>query len=214
MVLVLKKSFYILLFAGIVYATYLVLLLSVPYLSMKPHVDFLKTKQLIYHVKVWRFSFYVHVFTSIFCIAAGLFQFLPFVLKNYKKVHRILGFIYISVVLLLAGPSSLVMSFYANGGLVAKISFVLLSMLWLLSTSIAYYKIRTHTYLEHGNWMLRSYALTLSAVTLRFYAYLMDVFNWHLPPTEEYTLLAWLSWVPNLILAEILIKRKFYAHFL
>ncbi len=61
--------------------------------------------------------------------------------------------------------------------------------------------------------MIRSYALTLSAVTLRFYAYLFDYFNLDISPRETYTIIAYMSWIPNLVFAEFLI-RKGYVHYL
>jgi uncharacterized membrane protein len=208
-----KKTIWIFVFSlislGILYGSYLLLLLSLPYLALKPGIDFLITKQLIYHIKPWKWSFYVHVFTSVFLLIPGLLQFIPFFIHRWKKAHRFLGYIYFSVLLLLSGPSALVMSFYANGGFLSKLSFVLLSITWISTTIYALIAIKKGNIEQHANFLLRSYLLTLSAISLRTYAYLMDVFGWHLHPIDEYTLLAWISWVPNLLLAELLIKSGF-----
>lgn len=208
-----KKTTLFLSFLAILYASYLLLLLSIPYLNLKPNTDFLGTKQLIYHIKLWRFSFYTHVFTSIFCIVAGLFQFVPLILRRFPTLHRLFGFIYIGVVLLFSGPSGLIMSFYANGGMLAKMSFVILSILWIVTSFIAFMKVKNGKYQAHGAWMLRSYALTLSAVSLRLYAYIFDFMPLNFTPIEEYTLLAWISWIPNLIFAEWMIKRGFVEQY-
>lgn len=192
---------------GVLYASYLLLLLSLPYLEMKRGVDFLKTKQLIYHIKHWRYSFYIHVFSSVFIVLCGLLQFSKTILKKHVIIHRISGFSYLILLLLISGPAALVMSLYANGSYPAQISFVLLSIFWLGTTLMAYLFLRKKDYQKHGNWMLRSYALTLSAVTLRLYSYLFDVFHHTFHPVDLYVLLAWLSWIPNLLVAEILIKK-------
>lgn len=202
-----KKTAWIFFVIGILYASYLLLLLSLPYLEMRRGVDFLKTKQLIYHIKHWRYSFYIHVFTSILVITSGLFQFSKTILNRYTKIHRISGAIYLITTLLISGPAALVMSFYANGGYPAQASFVILSILWLGSTFLAYYFVRKKDYESHGKWMVRSYALTLSAVSLRLYSYLFNVFYFNMDPVDLYILLSWMSWIPNLIIAEILIKR-------
>lgn len=202
-----KKTAWILFAAGILYASYLLLLLSLPYLEMRRGIDFLKTKQLIYHIKHWRYGFYIHVFTSILVITSGLFQFSKTILHRYPKVHRISGFIYLVVVLLISGPAALVMSLYANGGYPAQTSFVILSILWLATTYLAYHFVRKKAYEQHGKWMVRSYALTLSAVSLRFYAYLFDVFHLRMDPVALYVLLSWLSWTINLVIAEVFIRR-------
>ncbi len=193
----------------IIYATYLLILLSIPYLEQKPGIDFLKTKYLIYHIKHWRYSFYLHVFFSFLLLICGLFQFNKIILKRFVKIHRISGALYLIVLLLVSGPSALIMSIYANGGIPAQISFTLLSILWISFTFLAWLKVRKKQYIRHGKLLLCSYALTLSAVTLRFYAYLFDVFNVPLHPVDTYVLLSYLSWIPNLFIALVLIRSKF-----
>lgn len=202
------------LFVCILYTIYLLVLLSVPYFSFIPDIEFLKTKQLIYHIKVWRVSFYLHVFSSTLIILSGLFQFNRYIIYKKPKTHKVLGYIYIFVTLVVSGPSAFIMSFYANGGILAQISFLLLTIIWILSTAISFYSILKRKIEIHGNWMLRSYALTLSAVTLRFYAYLFDVFNIPIRPTETYILLTWMSWIPNLLIAEILIRKGYIKNLL
>ena len=201
-------------FVAILYASYLLILLSLPYIHFEPAVDFLETKQLIYHIKPWRYSFYIHVFSSPIVIFTGLFQFNRWIIRNKPKLHRILGYIYIVSVLLIAAPSALVMSFYANGGRIAQVSFVALTICWILCTWIAFRRAKKGNYLSHVKWMLRSYALTLSAVTLRFYAYLFDVFNVALPPRETYILLSYLSWIPNLLIVQGMIYLNYPRYLL
>jgi hypothetical protein len=201
-----KKLLWVLFVCGILVASYLLLLLSLPYLEMRRGVDFLKTKQFIYHIKHWRISFYLHVFTSILIITSGLIQFSKLILRKYVRIHRISGAIYLITTVIISGPAALVMSFYANGGYPAQTSFVLLSICWLGSTFLAYYYLRKKNYLAHGKWMLRSYALTLSAVSLRIYAYLFDVFQLTMDPVNTYIFISWLSWIPNLLIGECLIK--------
>ena len=202
-----KRTAWIFFAIGILYASYLLLLLSLPYLEMRRGIDFLKKKQLIYHIEHWRYSFYIHVFTSVLIITSGLLQFSKTILNKYTKIHRISGFIYLSVTLLISGPAALVMSFYANGGYPAQTSFVILSLLWIGTSFLAYHFVRRKNYEQHGKWMVRSYALTLSAVSLRLYSYLFDVFHFTMDPVDLYILLSWLSWTVNLLIAEILIKR-------
>lgn len=202
------------LFIFLLYCSYLLILLSLPYIHFEKNVEFLATKQLIYHLDWWRWSFYIHVFTSPIVILTGLFQFNRYFLHRRKKVHRILGIIYILFVVLISGPSALLMGLYANGGYLAQISFVLLSALWIFSTAFAFLSAKKHDYLKHSKWMLRSYALTLSAVTLRVYAYCFDYFNVHLGPKETYILLSYLSWIPNLVLVEFVIRSKFLQRLL
>ncbi len=199
----------ILFYSVVAYATYLMILIALPHLALQSGIDFLQTKQPIYHLKLWRWSFYIHIFSAIPVLFFGIFQFSRFVLKKHPKIHRTSGLIYATILLLLAAPSGLIMSFYANGGLIAQLGFVLMSLLWILTTILALYDIKQKNHVSHGKWMLRSYALTFAAVTLRFYGFLVDYFHFNIPPKETYILLAYLSWIPNLVIAEILIRFRF-----
>lgn len=209
-----KQAASTILFIILLYCSYLLILLSLPYIHFEKNVEFLATKQLIYHLDWWRWSFYIHVFSSPIVIITGLLQFNRYFLHRKKRVHRVLGIIYVLFVVLISGPSALLMGLYANGGYLAQISFVLLSTLWIFSTAFAFLSVKRHAYLKHSRWMLRSYALTLSAVTLRIYAYCFDYFNVHLGPKETYILLSYLSWIPNLIIAEIIIRTQYLQRLL
>ncbi|MBL7885017.1 MAG: DUF2306 domain-containing protein [Bacteroidia bacterium] len=180
--------------------------LTLPYLTFDYDVDFLLTKQSILHVSIWRYSFYIHITSSIFVLLFGAFQFIPTQSIRVLKIHRVLGKLYVLIIILLSAPSGLVMAFYANGGMWAKISFVSISILWWLFTFLAYTKIRKKNIESHRNYMTRSYALTLSAITLRTYALFLPFFI-HLQSNHMYVLIAWISWVPNLLIAELIIKK-------
>ena len=52
--------------------------------------------------------------------------------------------------------------------------------------------------------MIRNFALTFAAVALRLY--LPPVFIFGLPFATSYAIIAWLCWVPNLLVAEWLAK--------
>ena len=186
---------------------FVMLRLTLPYFSFDYEVDFLLTKQAILYIDAWRWSFYIHISTSLVVLFVGLFQFIKPIQVRYPKTHRLLGKVYIFLILFFSAPSGLIMGFYANGGTWAKISFVTISILWWVFTLIAFLKIKKGNVAEHIAFITRSYALTLSAITLRTYVLILpQLFILH--SKEMYVLVSWLSWVPNLILAEILIRRK------
>jgi hypothetical protein len=55
--------------------------------------------------------------------------------------------------------------------------------------------------------MIRNFSLTLAAVTLRQYLpFALFVLHW--PFLRAYVPISWLCWVPNLILAELIIRRR------
>ncbi|MCW3085376.1 MAG: hypothetical protein JWP12_2742 [Bacteroidetes bacterium] len=184
----------------------LMLKLTLPYFSFRYDVDFLLTKQSVLHVTVWRLAFYTHISSSLFVLLFGAFQFSKKLMFRFSKVHRLLGKIYVCLVLFVSAPSGLIMAFYANGGIAAKTSFAIISVLWWYFTFTAYRQILKRNFNKHLAYMFRSYALTLSAITLRTYVLLLPYFI-HLHGVQMYTLVAWLSWVPNLIIAEFWIRR-------
>jgi hypothetical protein len=59
----------------------------------------------------------------------------------------------------------------------------------------------------HQAMMYRSFALTLAAITLRVYIIFFS-YNFNLAQPSSYATLAWLSWVPNLLIAEYIIRRQ------
>jgi hypothetical protein len=171
---------------------------------MQPDTAFLQLKQDYLHISEWRFAFYTHVFSSILVLLAGFTQFSSIIFKKYRGFHKKMGYVYVINILMVTGPASLLMGFYANGGVSSRIAFVLLALLWLGFTVIALYKAIKKNFVAHRNFMIRSFALTLSAITLRIWKVIFAVTT-DIPPMDRYRIIAWLGWVLNLIIAEYII---------
>ncbi|MEO7309426.1 MAG: DUF2306 domain-containing protein [Chitinophagaceae bacterium] len=201
-------GFRFLLLAILAWGCWLMIRLSWPYRVIEPNVDFLLSKQNVYHVSSWRISFYTHVFTSILVLVAGFTQFSKTILRNYTRIHRITGWVYFVVVLGISGPAAFIMALKANGGLPARASFTTLAIMWYACTLMALIRVKQHRFQSHADWMIRSYALTLSAITLRIYAYMFDALHINVQPRDVYITIAWLSWVPNLLVAEMITRLR------
>jgi len=117
-----------------------------------------------------------------------------------------MGWTYLVTVVGISGPAAFMMAWHANGGLPARTSFSLLAFLWVGFTGWAGLLAMRRQFAGHGAFMFRSYALTLSAITLRLYTYLSVYIPVYASPKDIYVTTAWLSWVPNLIIAEMLIR--------
>lgn len=198
------KYFKIFLLLILAFFIVLMLRISLPYVYLEHDVAFLRIKQWVIHNPFWRTAFFIHVFSSVFCLIAGFTQFSKKIRTDQPRMHKTFGYIYLIIVLGLSGPSGLLMSFYANGGMSSQIGFGLLSVLWLGTTFLALLRIKKRDFSGHQNFMIRSYALALSAVTLRSWKWLI-VLAFRPPPMDTYILVAWLGWIPNLIFAEWLI---------
>jgi len=181
------------------------------YIPVKNDVAFLQLKQEYIHITEWRIAFFTHVFSSMMVLIAGFTQFSSTFLKKWPKIHRKLGYVYVINILLVTGPAGLLMSFYANGGVSSRVAFVLLAVLWILFTAIALYKAVKRNFVAHRIFMIRSFALTLSAITLRIWKVILAHYT-DIPPMDRYRLIAWLGWVLNFLIAEWYIyqfvKRK------
>ena len=94
-----------------------------PYSSGRLDIDFLLTKQHIIHLLHYRWAFYLHIFSSLFVLLAGITQFSGYVLRQWPKLHRSIGKAYVFIILFISGPAAFVMSFYGNGGWLARTSF-------------------------------------------------------------------------------------------
>lgn len=179
--------------------------ISISYFDPDLNKGFLFSKQFQYTLVYWRIALFVHVFSSLVVIIVGFLQFLKYFQKN-KKWHRILGKIYLIVLVFLAAPSGLIMGWHASGGILAKCSFILAGIFWVYFSISAYLQAKNKLIEQHTRNMVYSYALTLSAVTLRFYTMVINEMNTNINPAIIYTAIAWISWTLNLCLAYILIK--------
>ena len=189
------------------YFFWLMLLLTFEYIPAKSDVSFLMIKQteVISHPEYLSF-FYSHVYSSILVLLTG---FLAIIRVNFNKIkiHQYAGKAYVFLILFLAAPTGIYMGFFANGGFFSKTSFVILGIFWWFSTFKAYQLIRQKNYKAHQQWMWRSFALTLSAITLRLWKWII-VYYFHPSPMDVYEIVAWLGWIPNILLIELLIRKK------
>jgi len=190
------------------YFSYLLLLITLQYIPYYTDVAFLRIKQDVIVFNHYKIAFFTHVYTSIFLMIFGAFQFSNYIQRKNIKLHRISGRIYVGILLLLSGPSGFVMSYYANGGLFAQFSFMLLSIFWMLFTFLTLYFILKKQVIQHQKFAIRSFALTLSAISLRLFKYLLVFFLEPLP-MDAYRIAAWSGWIFNLLVAEIIIYYKF-----
>ncbi|WP_320815137.1 DUF2306 domain-containing protein [Flavobacterium sp.] len=186
------------------YFTFLLLLITLQYVPLNFDVIFLKLKQEEVKLTYYNVAFFTHVYSSVFLVLIGWIQFWPFFRKKYSNLHKLIGKFYILVILLFSGPSALIMGCHANGGVVSKISFVILSVLWIFFTYMSFYYAKNLNFKAHQKFAIRSFALTLSAISLRLFKYII-VFLFHTPPMDTYQIVSWLGWIFNLIIAEIII---------
>lgn len=149
----------------------------------------------------------LHLSAGIVAIVLGAFQVNSRLRARFLPMHRWSGRIYV-VAVLVGGVAGLILASNSFGGLVTHFGFGFMAVFWLSTTVIAYVSIRRGDVQAHRAWMLRSYALTLAAVTLRIYIPLSQVAG--IEFEQAYQTISWLCWVPNLLIVEwfVLSRQK------
>ena len=161
---------------------------------------------------------FVHAFAGGIALLLGPFQFLDGFRKRRPVIHRWMGRIYL-VSILIGGLSAFIIAPGMISGLVGEVGLMSLAVLWLWAGWNAYSSIRKGDVKSHREWMIRSFALTFAAATLRLW--LGTLIATQLPFlqtkyagdfdalfVEAYRVVMWLCWVPNIIIAEMIIQRR------
>jgi len=153
-----------------------------------------------------RLGIHVHVFASAAALLIGPLQFHPRLRASRPSLHRWLGRLYLGIGVLVGGTAGLYMALHAFGGSMSRAGFACLALAWLYTGWRAYRAIRAGHASSHRRWMVRNFALTLGALTLRIW--LPAGVASGVPFEIAYPVVAWLSWVPNLVAAEWLLRSS------
>jgi len=145
-----------------------------------------------------------HVAGAGTALMVGSFQLLP-ALRRRRTLHRWLGRIY-ATSCIVGGSAGFMLAFGTTAGPVAAWGFGLLAPIWIYTTAQGWLSARARRFEEHRRWMIRSFALTFAAVTLRLYLPLGVMSG--LTFEQIYVATAWISWIPNLIVAELYLRRS------
>ena len=163
-----------------------------------------------------RALFIVHITTAAVALVLGPFQFSKRLRGRNKTLHRNMGRVYL-IAVLLASLSGATTSFWNSMGIRGLIGYFVLDVLWAWTAWMAYKAVRGRRLREHQAWMIRNFALTYAAVTLR--AALPVLILVQLPFASDtsfpvlfdnaiHTIAPWLGWLINIVIAEWLIARR------
>ena len=150
-----------------------------------------------------------HVFAAAIALALGPFQLSARLRARRPAVHRWMGRLYLCVGVLIGGVAGLFMAVHAYGGWAARIGFGSVALAWLYTGYRAYGRIRAGDVVAHRRWMVRNFSLTFAAVTLRLWLPVLIVAGFAFE--TAYPIVAWLSWIPNLLVAELVVRRTHHA---
>lgn len=181
----------------------LIVLTSVGYFPPTFDFGFLKGRE-AYFYSWYAVAFYIHVISSPITLFLGMVQSVTWVRKRHLTLHRGLGKAYVLLVLFFAAPSGLAMSIKADRDPLAVVGFATLAVATGVTTWLGFIAAKRGGIAKHQQWMTRSYLLICSAVLLRFIAALTNQFELGL----TYGAMAWLSWVPSLLVYEVVLQAQ------
>ena len=153
---------------------------------------------------IWNIGFYTHIVLGGLALLTGWSQFNKKIRTKKLRLHRLLGKIYV-VSVFLSAIAGFYIAFFATSGIIASVGFIMLALLWFYTTLRAYMYIRNLNIDKHQEMMIYSYALCFAAVTLRIWLPLLTMLFHDFTPA--YRIVAYLCWVPNLIVAYLLVKQ-------
>jgi len=158
-------------------------------------------------------AFYVHVCLGGLAMLTAPVQLSSRVRRRAPRLHRVAGRVGIASILV-AAIAGAVLSPYSVADGVGFAGFGLLAVAWFTCALASYRTIRRGDVAAHRRWAIRTFALTYAAVTLRLWlgvmigvqAGIMGI-DGDLAFDRAYHIVPFLAWVPNLILAEVIIDR-------
>lgn len=155
--------------------------------------------------QLWRLGFYVHIVSGGIALLIGWTQFVKSWRMRFLSFHRNLGKLYVLMVCV-SGVAAVCIAPFSSTGWVAALGHTCLGLAWLGFTLQAYRSVRQRDLRRHESQMIYSYASCMSGVTLRLWLPLLLIV-FRLDFSLAYPIVAWLAWVPNLLVARMIVSR-------
>jgi uncharacterized membrane protein len=109
-----------------------------------------------------RLLLFPHALCGTLALLSGPLQFSTRLRRRNLKLHRILGRVYV-VSVFIAAPFAIIIS--TGGDLIVGTSVQ--AGAWIICTLAAFLTARNRHIIQHRQWMIRSYAVTFTFITLR-----------------------------------------------
>lgn len=146
-----------------------------------------------------------HTMGGALAILIGPVQFIRKIRNGYPIIHRWIGRLYLAAVFTSAAgglyfvPSSVT-------GWVSGLGFGVLAVIWIATGYVSYTAIRRGNIERHRYWMIRNYALTFAAATLRIQLPLLIIMGF--PFNTAFQIVAWSCWITNIFIVEYYAKKS------
>lgn len=155
------------------------------------------------------FAILGHILGASVAMILGPFQFLPGQRRRLIGLHRWMGRLYLAGVAV-GSVFGFYMAWFAYGGVISSLGFATLAVLWFSTGAMALREVRRGRIGAHREWMIRNFALTFAAVTLRIWLLMLSEVA-GIDFINAYRTVAWLCWVPNLLIAQTMVRQRLPA---
>ena len=151
-----------------------------------------------------RTAFAAHIVFGGAALLLSPIQLSGWVRARIPRLHRVTGRVVLFSIVV-AGTGGLLLAGVNVAGPVGTAGFGALAVLWVTFALLGLRAILRRDVMAHRRWMLRTFAMTYAAVTLRLWLLalvpLLGDFR------SAYLLVPFLCWVPNLVVVELLLRR-------
>jgi uncharacterized membrane protein len=150
----------------------------------------------------------LHVAGAAIALLLSPLQLLPNLRARAPRLHRWLGRLYV-LGCTMGGVAGGALAWGSTAGPAANLGFGVLALTWLVTTTLGWLSAMRGQLTAHRAWMVRSFSLTYAAVTLRIYLALLPILP--IEFMDGYRAIAFLCWVPNLVIAELFLRRAHWV---
>lgn len=157
-------------------------------------------------------AFFLHVGCGGTALLLSPLQFADRLRARVPRLHRAVGRIVLAAIVV-AGCAGLTLAPFNLAGPIGTAGFGMLAAFWVCGAVQAYRTIRRGDVAAHRRWVVRTFALTYAAVTLRLWLIALTPsfqaiqgIDDHIAFLRAYLIVPFLCWVPNLMVAEIWVR--------
>lgn len=148
---------------------------------------------------------WLHIGPAMLALALGPFQMWKRLRRRRPRVHRAIGWTYVAAIMV-SSVGGFALASTAFGGAVSTWGFRLLAVTWLTTTALAVTFAARKNFAAHRRWMIRSYAVTTAAITLRLLLPIAPIMGFEF--VDGYRVAAWACWLVNIAVAELYLARR------
>ena len=142
----------------------------------------------------------IHIVTALPCLLIGPILFVQAIRRHHLNVHRVLGRCYVFTVFISA-PIGFALAAVNQFGWVSRAGFMSLAAVWFLTTFVGFRRIRARDVVSHRRWMIRSYAISIAVISVRF----LDAPE-GISRETWYPIMTWACWIPNILIAQAYLR--------